>query len=233
MVNILKTRKLNCSPKLGHHVQIPKRADVFSVMTDLEDRVINVVFPIDDFISLLGEFIASRFRVDVVAAHSSDVEMDDININAYYDPDLDERKKVSIELVLITNPNTTHLMLDYVAWVNLCVLVADCLAHELIHMRQSRARAFEDVAIKHATAFNEHRDAQEYLGDPDEIDAYAYNIAQELQTLKNPLSKLANLKEIGIKDSINLFAYVQTFDQDSKHPVIKRLLKKIYKNLKK
>jgi hypothetical protein len=229
----LKAKKINCSPKLGHVIEIPKRTDVLGVMSDLKEQMVNVLFPVEDFLDVFGEFIASRFRVDVVAAHSNDVDMDDININAYYDPDLDERKKVSIELVLITNPNTNHLMLDEIAWMNLCVLVADSLAHELIHMRQSRARDFEDVAIKHATAFNEHRDAQEYLGDPDEIDAYAYNIAQELQAQKIPLSKLSNLKEIGVKDSINLFAYVQTFDQDSEHPVIKRLLKKIYKNIKK
>lgn len=229
----MKTKKINCSPKLGHNIQIPKRSDVLNVMTDLKESVVDVLFPITDFLDLLGEFIATRFRVDVVAAHSSDVDMDDININAYYDPDLDERKKVSIELVLITNPNTEHIMLDSTAWMNLCLLVADSLAHELIHMRQNRARDFEDVAIKHATAFNEHRDAQDYLGDPDEIEAYAYNIAQELQAQKNPLAKLYNPQDISVTDSINLFAYVQTFDKDAKHPVIKRLLKKIYKNLKK
>jgi hypothetical protein len=233
MVNILKTKKINCSPKLGHTIQIPRRTDVLGIMRDLEPQVVNVLFPIQDLIELLGEFIAGRFRVDVVGAVSNDVDIEDININAYYDPDLDERKKVSIELVLITNPNATHLMLDEIAWMNLCLLVADSLAHELIHMRSFRARGFEDVAVKHATAFNELPDTQEYLADPDEIEAYAYNIAQELLAQKNPLAKLSDLKSVSISDSLNLFAYVQTFDKDAEHPVMKRLLKKIYKHLKK
>lgn len=229
----MKTKKINCSPKLGHTIQIPKRAEVLSIMRDLEPQVVNVLFPVQDLIETLGEFIASRFRVDVVGAVSSDVDIEDININAYYDPDLDERKKVSIELVLITNPNANHIILDEMDWMNLCMLVADSLAHELIHMRSYRARDFEDVAVKHAMAFNEHPDTQEYLADPDEIEAYAYNIAQELQTQKNPLSKLSNLKSVSINDSLNLFAYVKTFDTDAKHPVLKRLLKKVYKHLKK
>jgi len=70
------------------------------------------------------------------------------------------------------------------------------------------------------------------LSDPDEIDAYAFNIAQELKVHPNPVQKLNQIKDIKLEDSINLWAYVQTFDKNPDHPVIKRLLKKIYKNLK-
>ena len=55
---------------------------------------------------------------------------------------------------------------------------------------------------------------------------------QELKIHSNPMQKLNQIKDIKLEDSINLWAYVQTFDKNPDHPVIKRLLKKIYKNLK-
>jgi len=228
----LKTKKFNCAPRLGDDIKIPKRSDILRIMKDLEPEVENVVFPITDFLDCVGEFIAKRFRVDVVAAQSDDVDIGDVNVNAYYDPDLDERKKISIELVLVTNPNEKYITLDKLGWTALCNSIADSLAHELIHMYQSRVREFEDVSIRQAAAFGEVPDAQEYLGNPDEIDAYAYNIAEELLEHKDPLSKLNSIKNIKANDSINLWAYIHAFDQNTEHPVIKKLLKKIYKNLK-
>jgi hypothetical protein len=227
----LKTKKLDCAPKLGQNIKIPTRHEVLRVLTDLNDQVVNVMFPAGDLIGLLGEFIATRFRVDVVSAEANEVEINDISVNAYYDPDLDERKKIAIELVLITNPNSQFIMLDDMTWLAFSNGIADSLAHELIHMRQHRLREFEDVSVRHATAFNEHPDAQEYLADPDEIDAYAFNIAQELKVHQNPIQKLNQIKDIKLEDSVNLWAYVQTFDRNPDHPVIKRLLKKVYKNL--
>ena len=232
MVNILKIKKLDCAPKLGQHIKIPTRHEVLRVLGDLDDKVVDVMFPAGDIIGLIGEFIATRFRVDVVGSEANEVEINDIAVNAYYDPDLDERKKIAIELVLVTNPNTNYIMFDDTSWLMFCLTIADSLAHELIHMRQHRQRCFEDVSQRHATAFNEHPDAAEYLSDPDEIDAYAFNIAQELKIHPNPIQKLNQLKDIKLEDSINLWAYVQTFDKNPDHPVIRRLLKKVYKNLK-
>jgi hypothetical protein len=69
------------------------------------------------------------------------------------------------------------------------------------------------------------------LSDPDEIDAYAHNIATELREHPNPLSKLTNPASVSVNDNINLWAYVQAFNKDITHPTIKHLLKKIYKLL--
>jgi hypothetical protein len=69
------------------------------------------------------------------------------------------------------------------------------------------------------------------LSDPDEIDAYAYNIATELREHPNPLSKIRNPAAVSVNDSINLWAYIQAFSKDLNNPVVKKLLKKVYKNL--
>jgi hypothetical protein len=207
------------------------------VLTDLNDQVVNVMFPAGDLIGLLGEFIATRFRVDVVSAEANEVEINDISVNAYYDPDLDERKKIAIELVLITNPNSQFIMLDDMTWLAFSNGIADSLAHELIHMRQHRLREFEDVSVRHATAFNEHPDAQEYLADPDEVDAYALSIAIELLRHIDVYRARKNLSRISVMSKMrkgtefvspNLRAYIAHFGLSK---LTKKIAKKVYKHL--
>jgi hypothetical protein len=75
-----------------------------------------------------------------------------------------------------------------------------------------------------------------YLSDPDEIGAYAHNIACELLESGDVdciKEKLKEVNKITIDDSVNLWAYVQTFQEYPNHPVMRKLLKKVYKNLSK
>ena len=114
--------------------------------------------------------------------------------------------------------------------------IADTLSHEVIHMSQYRARDFLEVEkIEYAPdEMEEDEENRFYLSSLDEINAYAYNIANELldrHAYPVVLEKLHKIKEISIEDSINLWAYVNAFSKDVNHPVIKRLIKKVYKNL--
>ena len=78
----------------------------------------------------------------------------------------------------------------------------------------------------------------EYMSRPDEIEAYAMNIADELVRkagkdgaidLLRMANKTAQFKdEMGNLLSPNLFAYLGMWKFNSKHPVLKRLYKKIY-----
>jgi hypothetical protein len=82
-------------------------------------------------------------------------------------------------------------------------------------------------------------DMQAYLGDPDEIDAYALSISIELirnlgrtrsiQYLHRA-SQLAKIRPKGLYASPNLFAYFKTFGT-VQHPVIRKLIKKVFLNL--
>jgi ABC-type taurine transport system ATPase subunit len=226
----LKHKKFNCAPKLHEQVELPTREQVKEICKDLEIKVINQVFSVDDAVNLIGCFVAKRFRVSVLHAQAWEVEPTELNINACYDPELDEKQKPSIELILVTNPNDKHLILDQPLWNLFVNRLADSLAHELIHMYQTRSRNF---------LFIEHRIERKfqidenliYLSDPDEIDAYSYNIATELKEHQNPLSKLRNPAAVSVNDSVNLWAYIQAFSQNLNNPVVKKLLKKIYKQL--
>jgi hypothetical protein len=228
----LKIKKFNCSPKLDQIVELPSRGLVRDVCQDIQDRIVNQVFLVNDLVDLVGHFIARRFRVNVMHAKAWEVEPQELNLNAFYDPSRDEKGKPSIELVLVTNPNDTHLILDLDLWNLFLDRLADTLAHELIHMRQARCRQFLEIEhrIRHRTDIE---DDLVYLSDPDEIDAYSYNIATELSEHRCPFDILKNPSGICINHSVNLWAYIKAFSNDLNDPSIKKLLKKVYKHLTK
>ena len=226
----MKKQKFNCAPKLSEQVELPTREQVRTICNDLKPEIVDQVFSIDNIVEKVGYFIAKRFRVSVLHAQAWEVEPTELNLNAFYDPERDEQQKPSIELILVTNPNDKHLILDDELWNLFVNRLADSLAHELIHMYQARARNF--LYVEHQARRNIQIDENlVYLSDPDEIDAYAYNIATELREHTDPLSKLKNPAAVSVNDSINLWAYMQAFSKDIKSPTIKRLLKKVYKHL--
>jgi hypothetical protein len=226
----LKKQKFNCAPKLDEQVELPTREQVRNICNDLKPKIVDQIFSIDDIVEVVGHFVAKRFRVSVLHAQAWEVDPTELNINAFYDPERDEQQKPSIELILVTNPNDSHLILDDDLWNLFVNRLADSLAHELIHMFQARSRNFLFVEHRrHRTiALDENL---VYLSDPDEIDAYAYNIATELREHLNPLSKIRNPAAVSVNDSINLWAYIQAFSKDLNNPVVKKLLKKVYKLL--
>ena len=226
----MKLKKFNCSPKLHEQIELPTREQVREICSFLEPKVLNQVFLADDLVDLVGHFIARKFRVSVLHAKALEVEPTELNINANYDPDRDEIGKSSIELIIVTNPNDDQFILDKPLWDLFVNRLADSLAHELIHMHQSRTRDFIPVEHKvHRKAYIDENLV--YLSDPDEVDAYAYNIATELREHPNPFRIFNNPAAVSVNDSVNLWAYVQAFNKDIKNPTMKKLLKKVYKHL--
>jgi hypothetical protein len=109
-------------------------------------------------------------------------------------------------------------------------------------MQQFRARDFLEIEkwdfdAVYEEGDDEYDEAEEnrwYLSSPDEINAYAYNIANELldkSDYPKVIEKLNKIKDISINDSVNLWAYVQAFSKDVNHPVLRKLIKKVYKSL--
>lgn len=226
----MKIKKFNCAPKLSEPVNLPTREQVREVCSTLELKVVDQVFLVDDIIDLIGNYVAKKFRVNVLHAKALEVELSELNINAYYDPERDERNKYSIELILVTNPNDNYLIIDSNLWILFINRLADSLAHELIHMRQARSRDF--VFVEYRARYTVDVDENLiYLSDPDEIEAYAYNIATELKEHPNPFELIHNPSAVTVNDSINLWAYIQAFSKDINNPTIKQLLKKVYKHL--
>jgi hypothetical protein len=166
---------------------------------------------------------------------SPNVDKGDMNASAAYEQDDDEDGEIPFEITLVfSNKEDRMAINDPNPLIN---RILDMMKHEMIHQKQARARDFEDY-----TQGKDKRNMNyEYMSRPDEIEAYAMNIADELYrkvgkedaiALLRMAKKTAQFKdEMGQFLSPDLFAYMGMWNFDSKHPVIKRLLKRIYQYL--
>ncbi len=148
------------------------------------------------------------------------LDPDDFTIGAEYDPDLDERKKKHFIINLIVNhPKHTPMMVTGDFADRFTIEMVEALVHEYQHQHQYRSRRHilnRGYTSKHKDS--KIRENQEYLGQPDEIDAYAANIAARFYIMQQ-----LNTNEP--VESLDLLDYHKTFGPH--HPVVKRLLKKI------
>jgi hypothetical protein len=150
----------------------------------------------------------------------------DFTIGAEYDPDLDEeRKKQFIFNLIINQPKHMPMLITGEFADAFTLELTEALVHELQHQYQYRSRRH----MLNRGYTSKHKDitiraTQEYLGCPDEIDAYAANIAARLHILEK-LNTSNSVK------SLDLVEYQTAFGAD--HPVVKRLMKKIVKNVTK
>lgn len=234
-VNKNKVKKFNCCPKLTSPVIIPTRKEVLEIFDELKPIVVNNFFTVEDLVNAIGVFIGERFHIHVKHAESAQVDQNSIQFNGFYDGGLDEAGDIPIEIYMITNPIQDVILIDNEQFDLIGRELADTLAHEVIHMKQSRSRDFLEVGIiVDKEPESEEEENRYYLSSPDEINAYAYNIANELlerNSLPMVMKKLNNLRAISMQDSMNLWAYVQTFNKDATHPVLKKLIKKVYISL--
>jgi hypothetical protein len=163
---------------------------------------------------------------------SPHVDKGDMNASAAYEQDDDEDGEIPFEITLVFSDKEDRMTVnDPNPLIN---RILDMMKHEIIHQKQARARDFED----HTQGKDNRNMNYEYMSRPDEIEAYAMNIADELVRKTDKDSAIALLRmanntaqfkdEMGNFLSPDLFAYMGMWNFDSKHPVIKRLLKKIY-----
>jgi hypothetical protein len=154
-----------------------------------------------------------------------------------YDSVLDRKgKKKFIEVVLSYNPLDIEARITKYRWTRLCSLFADTILHEMIHMRQFRARHFKSIPGYHSTAeFAEIAKEQEYYGDRDEMGAFAFNIACEMidRFGYDPTTIKRYMDSDGAKRHKNSwwFNYMKFFGGDHNHKILRRMKLRIMRNL--
>jgi len=176
---------------------------------------------------------------EVNILQSKNVEVGDMNMNAAYDPIDDKDGLDHFELDLIFSKEDKTIAFSPEGVENIKHRIVDVLEHELIHKNQYRGRGFKKQReFKPKKGLSDKiTKTRQYLGNDDEIEAYAKNIASELirksdketaLTLLRMAGKTAQYREKKNLLSPNLFGYFAAFDFDTGHPVIKKLLKKIF-----
>lgn len=214
-----------------------KIIDIFTKLSNLDLKVSQVVNYTKKYLS------KHNISTLVTLSKSQSVDPGDILVSAYYDKDNDEDDDIPFELALIVHPGTEMINWNSAKWREFALALIDNLEHELIHQHQYRSRDFMSNRGYKSNHPNPNvKEAQEYLGNPDEIDAYAHNLASEMIRKSNDYDQALRLiktfattamtkDQAGRFLSPSLYGYVKEFEFNNKHPVIKRLMKKTYQNI--
>lgn len=186
--------------------------------------------------SILNTHIKKHLPIKVTFDVDSKQPKGFVYIGGMYYADNDQVGHRQIEITFSHHSNDSILKLSDRRWSRLCSLFADTVLHEIIHLRQYRARNFKSIdGYQSFAALAKDRRNQEYYGHKDEIGAYAFNIACELKTkFKGDDASIiryldSNLAKRSKKGSYH--HYLKAFDWNHRHPVIRALKKKIIRNL--
>lgn len=149
---------------------------------------------------------------------------------------LDRKGVPAIEVNFNYNPTDTKLKLTQYRFKRMAVRFADVVCHEMIHMRQFRARNFKAIPGYQSTAeYAKDRKKQEYYGDRDEMGAHAFNTACELIDRfgydPHAIGKYLDTNQCRRHKTSTWCDYLKTFDWNHNHPIIRRMKNLIMRNL--
>ena len=147
-------------------------------------------------------------RIKISIERSKDLKDSDYTVAGFY---IEELKRIELLLIL---PKKAKGLMTIDDPNQLRFYLAQTIQHEYIHHRQFLKRS--EIPTDSFSMCPKARGEKKYLAERDEIDAYSYDVAIEVY-------------RYGWKESQTLQIYRRQFEMH--HPVMKRLLKKTYKNL--
>jgi hypothetical protein len=180
--------------------------------------------------SMRSLFKQQNFDLTIKTKKDKHLESFEFYVNAYYDAEDDFNNDTPIEVIVHHNFDdvsvfTSSQLTDFL------IQIYDATVHEYRHQKQSSSRSYQTYSSHIQTPY------EEYLTDPDEVDAYALSIAIELlrvmhkERAKKYLTRIHTLAKMRVNNgyvSPNLKAYVEHFGINT---TTKKLSKKVYKHL--
>lgn len=166
-------------------------------------------------------------RIKLYAGADFSLDPGDFTFGAEYDPDLDENdKKHFIINFIINHPNNSEWNVTQEIADRMTLELTEILVHEYEHQEQWRARKYKLSKKKYTSDHEqlETKEQQEYLGHPDEMQAYSANIAARYYLLIHKLGTHRGLR------SLDLLKYFEAFGKD--HKITKTVIKMIKANIK-
>ena len=159
-----------------------------------------------------------------------------VYIGGVYYSDLDKKGVPAIEVNFNFNPFDCTLKITEYRFRRMASRFADTVMHEVIHMRQFRARNFKNIPGYQSTAeLSKERKEQEYYGDTDEMGAFAFNIACELIDRFGydpvPIKRYLDSNQSYRHKTSWWCYYLKTFNWNHDHKIIKRMKNLIMRQL--
>ena len=207
----------------------------FPVISGWSEKFIGVTLTQRQLARRTGDLLrALGHPVMVHCGTDRNVDKNTVVISAEYDVNRDESgKKRYMSLTLVTNPKSvSKITFDSYQSANYSLDIIEALCHEYQHQHQYRSREFsEEIMYASKDSDYDVQRQQEYLGTPGEIDAFAVNIAIRLWLLHGTAatSRLGEMGLLNYDESPDLWGYSEVFGVG--HAVVKRLARKIAKNL--
>lgn len=187
---------------------------------------------VTDFHKLISKTLKSKLPIKIQKLYSKKISENDFYIGGFYEYDRDQQGLKSINLIFHFNNRNDLLKFNKYNIVDVAFSIADTILHEIIHMRQYRRRNFRFLSDYNSRSTNFFkRKNQAYLGNTDEIDAYAFNISCYLldRFEKNQKQIIKYLNKLKNTDNNQWSMYLETFDHNHNHTIIQRLKKRIIK----
>ena len=180
--------------------------------------------------STRAEFKKRDFDLTIKTKKDKTLDPSEFYVNAFYDAEDDFNNETSIEVIIHHNFNDTDVF-SQTQITDFLIQIYDAVVHEYRHQQQSLKRNYEVYSNHDQSPYNE------YLTDPDEIDAYALSIAIELLRHMNKeraerymsrITIMAKMRQNNMLVSPNLKSYIDHFGLNN---VTKKISKKVYKHL--
>lgn len=213
-----------------------ERASLYAYFYSLGGRIVGKRLTPDQIHRALSKHIKSVLPVKVKKCIDPKIEQGYIYTGGMYHGDLDRKDKTAIEINFSYHPLNETLKLTEYRWRRLSLRIADVVLHEMIHMRQFRARGFKNIPGYQSTAASaKERKEQEYYGDTDEMGAFAFNIACEMidRFGYEPAVIKKYMDTNGARRHRNSWwhNYLKYFNWKHEHRIIQRMKRKVMHQL--
>ena len=210
------------------------RKMLVNIIGPAKDDIVGKTLNGPKFTKIIRSYVRnSGIPINIKSQYDASTPINQVRVGGLYESYKDRKNQTSITLILHYTSRKDLLNFTYINFRAFCYNIADTVLHEIIHARQYRRRNYKDIpGYESIAASGKKRSEQEYLGHNDEIDAYAFNIACNLNDIykgnAKDIIKYINkdLRDKRLKDTLYLM-YQKAFDFDHSHRVIKKLKKKI------
>ena len=185
---------------------------------------------------IISQNLKALLPIKVVKHIGIDNKCGYVYMGGMYYSDFDCSGKKSIELNLHFHKDDKTLKITQYRFQKMSMRFADIMLHEMIHMRQFRARNFKPIPGYQSTVENtKNRQEQTYFGDRDEMGAFAFNIACELIDWfgyePTIIKQYMDTNSTKRHQQLWWYSYLKAFHFDHNHQIICRMKNLIMRQL--
>lgn len=208
------------------------RTSLYSMFYSLNKQVVGKRLSSEQIHRKIRKHLKGQLPIRIKKCIDSKIEKNHVYTGGCYYSDRDYHSKASIEINYSYHPDTESLKLTNYKWSKLSRRFADVMLHEIIHMRQFRARNFKSLPGYQSTAAStKERKEQEYYGDTDEMGAFAFNIACEMLDVfgydPTAISQYMDSKQVNRNKNSWWYQYLKVFNWNHDHQIIRRMKRKV------